>query len=93
VKIEGLDTLTNLTWLDLSFNLVKKIENLDRLYKLTDLSLFKNEITVLSGLENLHELNVLSVGSNKLESLEETVKYLKGLKNKLEVLKISDNTF
>lgn len=34
-----MDHLVNLTWLDLSFNLISKIENLDKLTKLTDLSL------------------------------------------------------
>ncbi len=92
-KIEGLEGLVNLQWLDLSFNLITKIEGLDKCTKLTDLSLFKNRITVLSGLENLKELNVLSVGSNMLLNLEDSIDYLRRLKNKLEVLRISDNTF
>jgi Leucine-rich repeat (LRR) protein len=85
--------LANLKWLDLSFNMITKIEGLDKCLSLTDLSLFKNRITVLSGLENLKELNVLSVGSNMIISLDNTVDYLKKLKNKLEVLRISDNAF
>jgi hypothetical protein len=36
---------------------------------------------------------VLSIGSNKLKNLEETIKYLQKLKNKLEVLRISNNQF
>jgi hypothetical protein len=47
----------------------------------------------LSGLEDLKELNVLSVGSNMIVNLEETIFYLQKLKNKLEVLRISDNAF
>ena len=81
----------NLKWLDLSFNLIEKIEGLENCTKITDLSLFSNHITQLSGLENLKELNVLSVGSNKLKNLEDTIKYLQKLKNKLEVLRISNN--
>ena len=69
------------------------IEGLNKCYKLTDLSLFKNQIKQLSGLDNLKELNVLSVGSNKLSNLEESIDYLRKLKNNLEVLRISDNSF
>lgn len=83
----------NLKWLDLSFNMIVKIEGLNKCTSLTDLSLFKNRITVLSGLEELKELNVLSVGSNMIVNLEETIFYLQKLKNKLEVLRISDNAF
>jgi Leucine-rich repeat (LRR) protein len=75
----------------LSFNLIEKIEGLDRLTKLTDLSLFSNRISRIEGLENLTELNVLSVGKNEIRNLEETVLYLKKLKNRLEVLKLSEN--
>jgi hypothetical protein len=73
--------------------MITKIEGLDNCLKLTDLSLFKNRITVLSGLDNLKELNVLSVGSNALANLEDSIDYLRKLKNKLEVLRISDNAF
>ncbi len=92
-KIQGLDGLVNLKWLDLSFNLITKIEGLDKCTKLSDLSLFKNHIETLSGLDNLKELNVLSVGSNKILNLEDTIDYLRKLKNRLEVLRISDNSF
>jgi Leucine-rich repeat (LRR) protein len=55
--------------------------------------LYKNKIKVLAGLDNLHELEVLSIGCNKLQSLDDSVKYLKGLHNKLKVLRINDNSF
>ena len=92
-RIQGLDDLVNLEWLDLSFNLIEKIEGLDKLSKLTDLSLYKNRIGVVAGLSNLHELEVLSLGCNKIQVLEDTVSYLKGLKNKLKVLRINDNLY
>ena len=41
-KIENISHLTNLEWLDLSFNNISRIEGLDSLLKLTDLSLFNN---------------------------------------------------
>jgi hypothetical protein len=47
----------------------------------------------LEGLETLSELNVLSIGKNMIRNLDETVQYLKGLKNNLEVLKLADNPF
>lgn len=93
VKIQNLDHLVNLQWLDLSFNLITKIENLDNCHQLTDLSLYKNHISELSGLNNLNKLNVLSVGSNKLGNLEDTIEYLMGLKNNLQVLRIDNNLF
>lgn len=92
-KIQGLESLTKLRWLDLSFNMIEKIEGLDNLRLLEDLSLFSNRITKIEGLNNLEKLNVLSVGSNNIESLEDAVKYLHGLRNNLEVLKIIKNGF
>ena len=92
-KIEGLGNLTNLTWLDLSFNMITVIEGLDKCTKLTDLTLFQNRITKLGGLEQLTELQVLSVGSNQLASLEDSIDYLRKLKNNLQVLRISNNAF
>lgn len=92
-KIEGLGNLVNLTWLDLSFNMITVIEGLDKCTKLTDLTLFQNRITKLSGLEYLSELQVLSVGSNQLASLEDSIDYLRKLKNNLQVLRISNNAF
>ena len=40
-KIEGLECLLNLEWLDLSFNNIEVIEGLDKLTKLKDLTLFR----------------------------------------------------
>lgn len=92
-KIQNLDHLTELRWLDLSFNLIEKIEGLDNLTRLTDLSLFSNRITIIEGLDNLTELNVLSFGQNLVRQHDDAVQYLKKLKNKLEVLKMSDNPY
>jgi Leucine-rich repeat (LRR) protein len=93
VKIEGLDSLVNLRWLDLSFNLIETIENLDKCTQIEDLTLYKNCISKLSGLDNLNKLNVLSIGSNKLKSLEDSVDYLRKLRNNLQVLRIDNNQF
>lgn len=55
--------------------------------------MYNNKIKELSGLENLPELNVLCVGKNALSNLDHTIRYLTSLKNKLEVLKLSENNF
>lgn len=92
-RIQGLDSLVQLKWLDLSFNLIEKIEGLENLRLLEDLSLFQNRITMLEGLDTLENLNVLSVGNNLILSLDDSVRYLHGLRNNLEVLKICGNSF
>lgn len=92
-EITNLESLVNLEWLDLSFNCIQVIKGLDQCTKITDLSLYSNSIRNLGGLEPLTQLNVLSVGKNELRNLDETVKYLRGLNNKLQVLKISGNKF
>ena len=91
--IQGLESLTQLRWLDLSFNLIEKIEGLENLKQLEDLALFSNNIEVLEGLDTLENLNVLSVGKNVMTNLDESVRYLHGLRNNLEVLKINGNKF
>jgi Leucine-rich repeat (LRR) protein len=96
-KIQKLDHLVNLEWLDLSFNLIEQIEGLGNLTKLTDLSLYSNKIKRLSGLENLCNLNVLSFGKNLITKYADDedgcINYLRTLKNKLEVLKMAENRF
>ena len=92
-RIQGLETLTQLKWLDLSFNMIEKIEGLDNLVMLEDLALFQNRIVIIEGLDSLENLNVLSVGNNLIALLEDAVKYLYKLHNKLEVLKMVGNTF
>ena len=59
--------------------------------KLEDLSLADNHISLIEGLENLTELNVFSFGNNLLRNHEDAVGYLRNLKNKLQVLKMSGN--
>ena len=57
------------------------------------MSLFSNRLTELGGLEPLVNLNVFSFGENLVKSYEDAIIYLRGLKNKLEVLKMADNPF
>ena len=91
IKIENLENLVNLKWLDLSFNKITQMEGFEKLTKLQDLSLYDNKIQKVDGLKELCELNVLSVGRNLLRNHEEVVTYLMTLKNKLQVIKMSEN--
>jgi len=88
-EIEGLGHLTNLTWLDLSFNNIKKIEGLNKLTKLTDLSLSNNRIEYFEGLDKLTQLHVLSIGHNLLSTLEGVI-YLRQFRN-LRMLNLIGN--
>jgi Leucine-rich repeat (LRR) protein len=78
-----LDKLTNLKYLDLSFNFIEKIENLHNLVHLEDLSLFHNKITFIDReeIESLRNLNSLSLGYNKLNDVHKLGMALRGLTN------------
>ena len=89
--IEGLGHLTQLQWLDLSFNNIEKIEGLETLVNLTDLSLHHNQIHTIEGLDALTKLDVLSIGDNQLETLEGApVLYLRQFKS-LRSINMSGN--
>jgi len=90
-KIQNIEHLVNLEWLDLSFNQIERIEGLDTLVKLTDLSLYSNHIEQMSGLDKLLELNILSLGKNRIKSYDQVVTYLRDIPNKLEVLTLEGN--
>jgi len=55
-EIIGLNTLTDLKYLNFSDNSIKKIENLENLINLEVLELSKNSITEIKGLEKLGNL-------------------------------------
>lgn len=83
--------MTQLQWLDLSFNNIEKIEGLETLVNLTDLSLHHNQIHTLEGLDALTKLDVLSIGDNQLETLEGApVLYLRQFKS-LRSINMSGN--
>lgn len=69
-RIEGLDTLVNLTNLELGANRIKEIENLEKLQSLEMLWLAKNRITKLENLDVLSNLRLLSIQSNKITKIE-----------------------
>jgi len=62
--------LPNLTWLDLSFNELRKINNVDGLTKLQELYYANNKITEIEGLETLLNLTQLELGSNRIRTIK-----------------------
>merc|ERR1711957_465883 len=92
MKIQNLESLVNIKWLDLSFNNISTIEGLDSLVNLTDLSLFNNHIGSISGLDSCKKLNVLSLGKNQIKNPRPIVEYLRKFSN-LQALTIHENPF
>ncbi|KAI1392677.1 protein phosphatases PP1 regulatory subunit sds22 [Hypoxylon trugodes] len=84
--VRGLDDLTNLNTLDLSFNKIKHIKHIDHLTELTDLFFVSNKITTIDGLSTLTKLRQLELGSNRIRE----IKNLDALKN-LEELWLAKN--
>lgn len=68
--ISGLDDLTNLTSLDLSYNKIKHIKNVNHLINLTDLYFVSNKISRIEGLDGLNQLRNLELASNRIRKLE-----------------------
>lgn len=69
-KIEGLEELTQLTYLELGANKIREIEGIETLVKLEHLWLGQNKITELKGLHTLSNLRTLSIQANRLTSLD-----------------------
>jgi hypothetical protein len=69
-KIEKLNKLVNLEWLELSISKIEKIEGLDNLVNLKRLNLSTNNITKIEGLSNLTRLNELLLSENKITKIE-----------------------
>ncbi|KAM0422796.1 hypothetical protein ACHAPD_001262 [Fusarium lateritium] len=68
--IRGLDELTNLTSLDLSFNKIKHVKHINHLTKLKELYLVANKISKIEGLEGLDKLTSLELGSNRIREIK-----------------------
>lgn len=68
-KIDNLDELSNLEYLDLSDNEITEIQNLDKLTKLQYLDLEKNRVSEIKNLENNKALKTLGVSTNNIEQL------------------------
>ncbi|KAJ8521128.1 hypothetical protein ONZ45_g2171 [Pleurotus djamor] len=85
-KIKNLESLVNLTSLELGGNRLREIENLDALSNLEELWLGKNKISKLKNLDHLKKLRILALQSNRVTKLEN----LDGLES-LEELYLSHN--
>merc|ERR1719300_1053152 len=85
-KIENLETLTNLTMLELRDNRIRKIEKLETLVNVEELFLGKNKIRVIENLDSLSSLRLLSIQTNRIREFS-------GLSNSatLEEVYIADN--
>lgn len=68
--IRGLDELTKLSILDLSFNKIKHIKNISHMHDLKTLFLVANKISKIEGLEGLDKLTSLELGSNRIRELK-----------------------
>ncbi|MHA4846057.1 TIR domain-containing protein [Flavitalea antarctica] len=68
-KIDSLERLVNLTYLDLSDNEIRTIEKLDQLTNLDYLDLERNRLTEITGLENCLKLELLGLSTNNIEVL------------------------
>ncbi|CAG1981000.1 unnamed protein product, partial [Fusarium graminearum] len=66
----GLEDLTNLTSLDLSFNKIKHVKHINHLTKLKELYLVANKISKIEGLEGLDKLTSLELGSNRIREIK-----------------------
>lgn len=68
--IRGLDTLTNLRTLDLSFNKIKHIKNISTLTSLTELYFVQNRITKIESLDSLVNLTMIELAANRIREIE-----------------------
>ncbi|AWP18853.1 putative leucine-rich repeat-containing protein 48 isoform 2 [Scophthalmus maximus] len=78
--MEGLDSLMNLTWLNLSFNRIEKMEGLESLQRLELLNLSNNRISVIENMDGLEKLSHFFIANNLLGQLD-NVLYLRKFKN------------
>ena len=87
---KGLENLTQLTNLELTFNKLTSVKGLEKLTQLTDLHLQGNQLTDVKGLEKLNKLIILSLAGNQLTDVKGLEKLTQ--LSKLFLLKNSDLT-
>jgi len=68
--LRGLDELTGLTSLDLSFNKIRHIKNIGHLKALKELFLVANKIGTVENLDGLENLTSLELGSNRIREIQ-----------------------
>ncbi len=90
--IRGIDKLTKLTNLDLSFNKIKHIKHVNHLKDLKTLYFVANKIKEIENLDGLDKVTSLELGSNRIREIKnlDTMKSIEQLwlaKNKITELK------
>ncbi len=65
-----LTLLAAFSWLDLSFNQIRKIENIATLTELREIYFVNCKIAELEGLDSLVNLRLLEMGSNRLRTIQ-----------------------
>ncbi|ESZ98943.1 putative protein phosphatase 1 regulatory subunit SDS22 [Sclerotinia borealis F-4128] len=68
--IRGLEELTHLTSLDLSFNKLKHIKKISHLISLTDLYFVQNKLTLIENLDGLSKLRNLELAANRIREIQ-----------------------
>lgn len=68
--IRGLEDLTKLTTLDLSFNKIKHIKKVNHLINLTDIYFVQNKIVTIENLEGLTKLRNLELAANRIRDIQ-----------------------
>jgi hypothetical protein len=76
-KIENIDNLTKLRWLDFTLNRIAKIEGLNELISLEDLALGGNKIKKIENIDHLKKLESIGLFDNEITKIEG----IKGLNN------------
>ena len=87
-KIDNLNHLEHLEWLDISRNYLNAIDNINQLYNLKFLDLSHNKIEHINGLETLTNLEYLNLSGNPLRDISGLEKL-----TKLKTLKINSPYF
>jgi len=91
-RIENLETLSNLTQLNLQGNFIRKIENLQNLKHLKKLNLSRNMIAVLEGLEYNQELEEIFISHQQTtEELQFDMTSLAVISNTLRTFEADGN--
>ena len=78
-KMQGMNTLTNLTNLELYDNNIAKLEGIENLVGLTNLDLSYNKIRQLQNLSSLTNLKTLYCANNKLKTIGDGLSCLTSL--------------
>lgn len=67
IKISGLDMMSRLTILDISFNSIRDMSPVQAVAAtLEELYIAQNKIRSISGLKGMHKLRILDLGANRI---------------------------